>query len=83
MNCFVFRVDGVLRGPSSGLLSLLGLGGRRPCLGRHRASHRRPRATIVLCNTYVARRRAVSSTPNARSVPPNRTRAFPRKSELA
>ena len=25
MNCFVFRVDGVLRGPRSGLLPLLGL----------------------------------------------------------
>ena len=49
MICVIFRVDGVLCGPGSGLLSLLGLGGRRPWGypggGRRRARRRRPRRT--------------------------------------
>ena len=47
-NCFVFRVDGVLR-PMSGLLSLLGLVGGAPGDTAHRAAGRVATVGVLLC----------------------------------
>ena len=61
MICVIFRVDGVLCGPGSGLLSLLGLGGRRPWGypgggETPRASPQAASPVVPFAHAYVARR---------------------------
>ena len=61
MICVIFRVDGVLCGPGSGLLSLLGLGGRRPWGypgggDAARVAAGRVATVVPFAHAYVARR---------------------------